>query len=447
MHRRKSIWDKILSNEFSGKLCLWLLIFISFYYPVGAFFIMSVGVPSTPVNILIRGVGAGIALYLVVISLLNNKQRLSLSIPLWFLAFWWFGYTIRLLYDMNIAGVTFASKPNSLIYAFAFGNILLPIIAALLWRKHINIKDIAPIAFKFFVVANLLVFIILVQQNGGFNIGLFLSRAHVVAENNEDKGLVLNPIKIGFFGGLLSISAYYFLIIVKNTRWWIYLPLFVFGLLMLLLGASRGPFFAASISIILITLYRYRISYSKVITFLKMALLITVTIFISIQTVGRSFTLEDFSLYNRLSKMLDNRQKDRKEARDYSWASAWQDFLDSPIIGKQFVGTHDKFYPHNIALEIPMATGVVGSFFFLGFFIPILINIFLSFWNRDHDYFFIAIIFIPTFIGTLFSGALFFSIHFWMLLMLLSAFKVKPITGIFHVRESRVQLQEPIKQK
>ena len=437
MRKGKSIADKILSNRMSGKICLWLLIFVSFYYPIGAFFILTLGLPSTPINIMIKGCGAFIALYLIFVSLLNSKQKLKLNIPFWIFLLWWVGYTIRLLYDMNIADVHFANKPDSLIYGYTFGNIILPIIAGVFWHKHINIKEIAPLAFKFFLLGNILVFIILIQQNGGFNINLFLNRAHAMSENNEEQGLILNPIAIGFYGSLLSITSLYFLLIIKRSKWWIYLPLFLFGILMLTLGASRGPFISTIFSLIVIVLYRFRISYSKIITFLKFVLFLVGIIFFINQTLGTKFSLEDFSMYNRLSLMAENRQKDRKEARDHSWASAWQDFLDSPIVGKQFIGTHDNFYPHNILLEIPMATGTIGSLVFLGFFIPILIKIFKSYLNRDHDYFFIGILYAPILVATLFSGSLFFSIHFWMILVLLVSFGVRPKARLVHIRESK----------
>ncbi len=421
----------------SGKICLWLLIFVSFYYPIGAFFILTLNVPSTPVNILIKGSCAAVALYLIIVWVLNSKQKLSLKTPIWFIFVWWIGYTIRILYDLQIADVHFGSKPDSLIYGYTFGNILLPITAGVLWYKHINIKEVAPLAYKFFALANILVFIILIQQNGGFNVGLFLNRAAAMAENADKDELILNPIAIGFYGSLLTITSLYYLIIIKKARLWIYLPFFLFGILMVVLGASRGPFISTICTMLIIVFYRFRISYSKIITFLKIILIIIVTGGVLTVSIGSKFSLEDFSMFNRLSKMVDDRKKDRKEVRDYAWAGAWQDFLDSPIVGKQFVGTYDNFYPHNIVLEIPMATGTIGSFFFLGFLIPAFVKIYRSFWHRDHDYFFISIIYCPILVATLFSGSLFMTIHFWMILLLLIAFDVKPKARLVHVRASK----------
>lgn len=418
-----------------------MILFVSFYYPIGAFFILSLGLPSTPVNVLIKASTAGAALYLIIVSVMNDKKQLALLRPIWFIFIFWIGYSIRLLYDINIEGIRFGRKPLSLIYGYAFGNILLPILATVCWHRHLKIEDVAPLAFKIFTVANILVFVILVQQNGGFNIDLFLRRAYATPEGGDTNELVLNPIAIGYFGSLLSISSLYFLLVVKKTRWWIYLPLFLFGMLMLVLGASRGPFISSMFSILFILFYRFRISYSKVITLLKSLFVVLITGIFLAQVIGTTITLEDFSLYNRLSKMAEDRQKDKKETRDYAWSSAWQDYLDSPIIGKQFVGTYDSYYPHNIILEVPMATGTIGSLLFLGFFLPALFNMFKSYWNRDHEYFFLATIFTPIFISKLFSGCLFLSIDFWMILLLLISFKVKPKAKLVHVRESKPILQ------
>ena len=417
---------------------MWLIVFTSFYYPIGAFFILTLGVPSTPVNITIKAGAAGLALYLIVIALINNKKRLSLLTPVWFIFIFWIGYSIRLLYDMNIADVHFGSKPDSLVYGYAFGNILLPLLALIMWYKHVYLKDVASLIFKFFFVANVLIFIILVQQNGGFNLNLFVTRASAMGENEEIAELVLNPIAIGRYGGLLAIASLYFMLIVKKARIWIHLPIFIFGLIMLTLGASRGPFVSTIAALFVVGAYRFRISYSKVITLLKLILIIVVVGFVANKSLGDKINLDDFQMYNRLSRLMEDRKKDRKETRDLAWASAWQDFLDSPIVGKQFVGTFDNFYPHNIILEIPMATGLLGSFCFLGFFIPLLINMIKSYWNRDKNYFFFTIIFTPMLIGNLFSGCLYMGVDLWLIMALMICYKVERKAKVVHVRESRI---------
>jgi len=444
MRNTKSIGDKILSNRICGKVCMWLVIFTSFYYPIGAFFILTLKVPSTPVNIALKAGAAGAALYLIALALINKRKTLTIPTPVWFILIFWIVYSVRLLYDMNIADVHFGGKPDSLVYGYAFGNILLPLVAMVFWYKFIDIKEFAHLTFKFFFVANLLVFIILLQQNGGFNLDLFVSRAAAMSEKEDIKELVLNPITIGFYGGLLSITSLYFMLVIKKTRIWIYVPLFLFGLLMLVLGASRGPFISTIATLLIVIFYRFRISYSKLITFFKMLLIIIVTGVVVSKSMGDNVSLENFQMYNRLSRLLEDRQNDRKETRDLAWASAWQDFLDSPLVGKQFVGTFDQFYPHNIVLEIPMATGLLGSFFFLGFFIPLLIKIFKSYLNRDHEYFFLSIVFAPIFIGRLFSGCLYMSIDLWLVMTIMVAINVQRKAKIIHVRESKLVSQKSL---
>lgn len=436
MIKQKSIFDKLLSDRSMGTLVGWLCVFTAFFYPLSVFLILTMGVPSTPVNVGFRAASAAVSLLAIALWILNPRHRLKLLKPAWFLFIFWFFYTIRLLYDIEIAGVKFGGKPKSLIYGFAFGNILLPLIATTLWIRQIKTDKIIKVIYWFLILANVLTLITLIKQNGGFSISMFYSRANAFSDANKGDESILNPITIGFFGGLLSTCAIYSVLIVKRSKIWIHLPIFVLGLLLLVLGASRGPFVSTFLTMIICLMYRFRISYSKSITFMKLGLGVFLIVLTLNKTVLQNFSLDDFQMYNRMSKFMEDQQKDRTEKRDLSFASAWQDFLDSPIIGKQFVGTFDNFYPHNIILELFMATGLIGAFLFFGFLLPVLYKMLLSYINRDNEYFFFALLFCPILIGRMFSGALFMSIDLWLIMTLMISMRVKPKARIIHVRES-----------
>jgi O-Antigen ligase len=67
---------------------------------------------------------------------------------------------------------------------------------------------------------------------------------------------------------------------------------------------------------------------------------------------------------SRFDYVEDGGANDSVTLRKLAWQAAWEQFLADPIFGRLMFETALKFYPHNIALEVLMATGVVGAFFF-----------------------------------------------------------------------------------
>jgi hypothetical protein len=416
-------------NKFAGNLCMWLIVITCFYYPLAASIITYLGLPSTLTNTVIRAMCSSMALILIVKWLIIKNKTRSFAAPVWSLILFWIFYSARILFDLN-RGIRFGDYPNSYIYGFTFGNILLPVFAIVFWAKHIDIKKMPTILLFFFLIINVSMTSIITQQAEGFNATLFLTRNEVISESNQG-GTTLNPITIAYYGELLLLVALYHLVFKTGKFTIISLLGIALGTSCLFLGASRGPFLSSALCLIFILMYTYQISKERTVLTLKIATLFTFLFVIWSQTIGKSFSLDDFYIFSRLTETVETTQSGGEEYRNLGFASAWQDFLDSPIIGKQFVGTFDNFYPHNIVLELFMATGVIGALIFIGFFYKITINLFHIFTRKDYNNFFILMIYMPIFMSNLTSGCLFMGIEFWLFssLILMLKFNNKSIVG------------------
>lgn len=412
---KRSVINRIIQDSACGKLCLALILLTSFYYPIGATAIIAMGVPSTPVNVGIRAFSATVALFLICIWFFNREKKLLVTKETWVLLAFWIFYSIRIIYDLN-RGIRFGGFANSTVYGFAFGNILLPVIAIICWAKHIDIKNLPKYSLMFFAASSVLIFLTMIQKAQGFTFDMFLIRPHLASGSKEQNAHLINPIQIGFYGELLALSSLYFLLIVKKSRVIIFLPLFLFGVMLLFLGASRGPFVSFVLCALMLIIYRYRVSKSRIVLTLKFSVVITLFVI----AFSSFFDAQDFAMIKRIESFAESRSEQKEEYRDIQYASAWNDFLDSPIYGKQFVGTLDNFYPHNIILEILMATGLIGGILFGYYFISVFRRIWKAYQIKDDSIFYIGTITLPIIVGAMFSGSAFQSVDLWLMMVLLT---------------------------
>lgn len=402
---------KIINSLFS-KSALWLILLLCFYYPIAASLISIFNLPSTIVNTIIRAILAGIALILVFFGYISKKSIFTLNLGQLLLILFWIIYGFRLVYDLQ-NGITFESYKNYTVYGFAFGNILLPIFAIILWGKNINIKNVSSKLFGLFLIINTGIIFAIYSKTSSFDFTLFTQRLSVDTDANNSDGSVLNPITISFCGSLLTITTLYFLLFKEFKYKFLLLIPLLLGIAVLFFGASRGPLFGCIFTIMLLIISKYNRSLKKKIFIIKtVSIIILLNILVPL-TIGNFISNEEIVLVSRVNEFYDDRTTNETEERDILIQKALEDFYDSPIIGKQFVLTYNNFYPHNIFVEVLMATGLIGSLFFFGFFISLLKKCYFLFFSEDSEKLLIFLIFIPILIGTLFSGSLFMSTDIW----------------------------------
>lgn len=410
-----------LRYEKLGKIVVLLAVLVAFYYPIGVFFISQLSLPSTVVNVGIRLLFALSFALLILIKLPSLGLGFKLPYYLWFLLAFWLVYSIRIAYDLY-SGITFSSYSNWHVVGFAFGNILIPIIALILYKDFLPMRSVSRFLYGILFLANILILYCFIVQNKGLSVELLFYRPQIYVTNNWTYGRtphILNPIQIGYYGSLLALTGTYFAWFVKKEKPRFLLVAIILGFLMLVLGASRGPFVSFILSLVVMIFYKLKVSKSQVIQVAKLVLVSTILILFVKNTVGKNITLEDLSMFNRMSQFVEDRQGDKEEARDRAYKNAWNDFLNYPLVGSSFVDSVGRFYPHNIILELFMATGLTGAFLYFGFFLSMLY--FLARVILDAmgpSMFFFGIFLIPILLGNMFSGCLFQSIDLWIMMVL-----------------------------
>jgi O-antigen ligase len=108
--------------------------------------------------------------------------------------------------------------------------------------------------------------------------------------------------------------------------------------------------------------------------------------------------------------------------RNQSYAGAFTQFLESPLLGDSLEERTSLFYPHNLILESLMSVGVIGT-------VPLLFVLIACFHRATklirirspHGW--IALIFIQQLVASQFSGAIYTSDTLWVCIAVLLSIK------------------------
>lgn len=413
-------------DENIGKLGMWLFLLTCFSYPITAVPIASLGLPSTPINMTLKGIFCGISLFILLICVFRKNEPLNKVHYVLFL--FWLIYSIRLIHDISFAGVKLADGSGNSefvkntafqVYSFFFLSALIPSLAIIFTARYINLQSLVKHLIFFLVLANVEVAIYLYQNITMLGKDLFAERANIMNEEDVGRGVVLNTISIGYYGQQLAVNALAWLIVIRKN------PLLRKMLLMLVLGlgffnvmvaASRSPLISLVLLTIVMLFYNF-VKYAKSAKYLMNSIAsVTLLTWIYFSVIQPYTEGKDFALLNRLIEFQTDRASGGKEYRDFAYASAWNDFVESPVIGKQFLGTFDNFYPHNFLLETLMATGLIGGILMLIIIISLILRAISSF-GAEQKFQFLALVFVfPKVALAMTSGCLFTDPDFWILL-------------------------------
>ncbi len=413
---------KIKYNQQKLKQILvhWSILLSCFSYPITASAISYFNLPNTIVNIGLKIIF--VILNLILIFITSRKLAAYPRIVQLVLIFFSI-YSIRVLVDTLIFDIQFAGGDKFYVYSYFFGATFIPIIAIISGRKHFDYHKLIRQIHNIIFVANIAVLFALSISKTGLTEEILNTRATVYIINDAGvRGSLINPIMISYFGGVLFSLSLSWLLLYNLDSWKIRLYYIIglgVGIYTLIIGASRGPFiFTALLSFITIGYFLY--NQKKDFKYIwKILLLGIIVFFITNEYIIPLLGTKDLFIITRLTEFKANQASGKEEYRDLAFASAWQDFLDNPVFGKQFVGTFDNFYPHNVYLEILMATGLVGGFFFALITFQYLKQIFkILFSNGEPIQYQYLIIFIIPFFLSLTSGSLFAGGDSWILLTL-----------------------------
>jgi len=226
----------------------------------------------------------------------------------------------------------------------------------------------------------------------------------------------ISPLALSYGSTLIiSICLYYLLFFKLSKKIKIYYwATIVLSMVPFFLGSSRGSILSIIITFSLIIFFRGSFK-TKIRSFILFLLL----------GVGVVYFAEFFnsSLISRfLSISEDIESGSSSAARLVIWKHVWHQFLSSPLFGDSIQSSY-RVYPHNMFLEVLMATGIIG-------FIPFVIVVIIAFikgikivkYHPKHAWIFI--LFSLAFVQHMLSYTFYSAIYFWSGMGLIYSFSL-----------------------
>lgn len=397
---------------------IFLAILLTFGFPFVGYISSTLGIPSTPIAIFFRFSLLSLSLFLI----LNGvaKSPIEPTRGIFFLLFFWVIYSIRIIWDISIIDIERReSYTPFVIYSFAFGNCLMPLVAIALITENLDVKKLLNFALVILFFQNLLIFSLLYKEFG-ISLESLLIRQRVTGF--EGKGNVLNPISLSRAGGLLFILCLSYLSLFKTKslfKIFLYFSILL-SLYILFAGGSRGPMLATILTSLLLLFYYFRTRKLK--GYLSISFVIIPLFAIIINGAqSRNITSKSIAAIGRLESTIIHSQE---EVRITMWKGAWNQFLASPVIGDSMLEREFQFYPHNIIVESLMATGIVGSFFLFGSLVFFFKRIYKSYKIKHSVNFVFGLLVFFNLMGYMTSGSLYMGVQLWPLLGLYLIIKI-----------------------
>jgi O-antigen ligase len=364
-----------------GTLCAFLLAASLFGVQIVMVIPIFLSESTTPFSIVFRLICLFVSVYLIFKELFKLKAARIQFATVIALIFW-ITYTVRLIYDLEIAEVHLHSliyqNKKAMIYQFELGATLVPIIALMFNVKYINVRQLVSFYYWAALLNTLSIIYITIKLTGSISMEMFATRQafSVGVEENSVFGTPINPIVVSISGAslfILSLSILLFL--VKNKTYAIpkmnkKLLIFtiILGIITLFLGSSRGPLLSGILTSLLVIIFYLRsVKFSAKYTLITSGILVGLFFSIAYYIDSNNITL---SMLDRIQKTADDQTTGQEEHRDILFRTAINQFVENPLFGDQIFEKFDYSYPHNIIMEAFMATGIVGG-------IPLLIMIFI----------------------------------------------------------------------
>lgn len=417
----KSHTIRLFSTSQLGRLSGWLVMALLFGYPVVAVVCILLGVDTNVPSISYRAVCLFLSMYLIVGALWKTQWNPRINVGVMFFLLFWVLYSLRLFYDLYIVQIPLVGRFEShfYIFSYAYGSAFFPALAIALNGRLIDWHKYTHPIFGLLLLINLGILLIVLRL-GGLG-SLLVYRLQLGEENN------LNAITISLMGTqLVGISLVHLLIMRKLKLQ--YLLAVLLGIGSVLLGASRSGLLITvllALFVVVVRLKQQKVSFWK--TLLVIALLLSSMVWWLSTFVDSS----EIALFQRLTGTLQNQQVGAKEARDFIWENAFNQFLNSPVVGDQLFERETGYYPHNIFIEVLMSIGLVG---FVGFgglviFLGKQFNRIYTQLNSSPYLIVLLVLWIVQFTLVQTSGGIFVSPEFWITSMALAVYFKPSVTS------------------
>jgi O-antigen ligase len=315
----------------------------------------------------------------------RNRDKLYRGMSLSLLVFllFWAVYILKVMInegtypDMNL------SRPweEYIIYSVTY------VVAPFITYYTLDFKKFKETILNAIIASGFILGIISIYLYGSY-LGQDLGRLSMIYYITGDQ--VLSPLALSYSGALTIVLCAHKLLILKNNSkaTIIYLmATIVLSFIMFLLGSSRGSVIALMLTLPLFILYSQ----------LKQRLWLMALFILATPVVIWAIEASGSSIFDRIA----NTSEDQGGGRAFLWKNAFSHFLENPIVGGQVeIG---GIYPHNIFIEILMATGIVGAVMIIPLiFVGLRSGIYLV--RNNKIYLFVLLILIQGLVQHFFTG-------------------------------------------
>jgi len=422
MHLTNQILRKVTRKKVLGRLCLLNVLLLCFLTPLTSALPVFLPIDSYYYNLFLRFIYASLSIYIFIASFAHRESS-YISVGGWLLGVFWIIYSIRFLHDTLVEGLVIRGNIFKL-YAITFGNCLMPALANLRAARYVDKLEAMTMIRGALIASCVSVIIVMYKIHGTLNPAV-LGRVRFTVESESGSTYsILNSITIGFQGESMTLTALALLLFGQKSASGNFFNLLglVLGLFTLLLSASRGPALGTAVGVFLM-LITYLYYFKKTsLRLLKVGLFSFLSLIFTQLFIVPRLMAYNLTLFNRLGELSDNLSSTgngTREVRSYQWESALNMFLENMIVGDRYLERYANFYPHNVYLEVFMATGVVGAVFFYGMLFVAFYILLKCIWSKSST----VILFWPFFAilmwmftsGSIFEGvALWTFLTFWM---------------------------------
>lgn len=334
---------------------------LAFSYTTTAVWMLMLGIPTGPGNMLIKAVIAGLFLLALPYTLRRMETLLGPLLPVLILLGL---YAVRLLYDVLVRDIFMIYQTPIYVLGYFFGLTLLPVLALCGAVRKVDVKQIHDWVFTFLVVANVSLMVFALQA--GFDSPLEVFAGRLQVEGEASGTAVLGPIGIGLMGACLAAFAMGRLAVLNGRgAVWVasHLVIVLLGCGNILFGASRGP--ALGFLLCMLALMASLVGGAFGMRGLSIRRSIWLYLSLPVIVVAALIGRDDVPifLFARVLSFLEDRTgvSGGSEERDAVQAAAWEDFRNSPLFGSSYVVSLDNSSPHSMVYDALIAAGVFGA--------------------------------------------------------------------------------------
>jgi len=284
--------------------------------------------------------------------------------------------------------------------SYLLGSILFPlfVIFSILRNKLLE-PDVLFKYIFFALFGSLIVILYYLFVESGFN----FSRRSMLEH--------LNPISLGNFGAsLLLLSLYKCSYSCKKSKDFLYFFSLIIGIVTLLISFSKGPIVSFLVAFIIIS-------------YLKIGIRKTILFLIFVILIGSQLNSDIFTnIFHIFMNMFEVLNFNDSVATDEStstrvslYINSLEQFSNSPIFGSGIVELNSHSYPHNLLVEFLISSGIFGFILFF-FLLGAMFYKSLILLKNDLGYGWISLLSFQYSVSIMFSGAIYNSVTFWILM-------------------------------